>query len=373
MSGFANLRRFSFVSTAVMLLTSNFVLAGGLERMAPNTRALFEEGSYLEFSWANVEPELQGVGGLLEPGGLGTGDLLQNYNMFGFAVKGDLTCRTSFALVVDEPWGVDTLYPNVGTSAYSGTSATLDAVAMSGLLSYKFAPRMTAYAGGRAQTISANVSFPFGGAIGLGGSYSAVAESDTGYGFMAGMAYEIEDIKLRVAATYYSEIETNHDSLETVGAVATQTRTELTTPQSFNLEFQSGIAKDTLAFGSIRWVDWSSFAISPPVFANTIGIPLVEYTEDWTTYTLGVGRRINDSWALAVVFGYEPSTGQELTTLGPVDGRFSYGIAPTYTLGNMKITAGVTFIELGDAANFAGTQFDDGDSIAVGVRVGWNL
>ncbi len=373
MSVFADFKRSVFVGATLFFLIPNIVLAAGLERMAPNTRALFEEGSYLEISWANVDPELQGVGGLLEPGGLGTGDLLQNYNMYGFAVKGDLTCRSSFAVVVDQPWGVDTLYPIVPTSAYSGTSATLDAVTMSGLLSYKFAPRMTAYAGLRAQSISANVSFPFGGAIGLGGAYSAVAERDTGYGFMTGVAYEIEDIKLRVAATYYSEIETNHDSIETVGAVSTLTRTELTTPQSFNLEFQSGIAKDTLAFGSIRWVDWSSFAISPPLFSSTIGIPLVEYTEDWTTYTLGVGRRINDSWALAVVFSYEPSTGQELTTLGPVDGRFSYGIAPTYTLGNMKITAGVNFIELGDAANFAGTRFDDGDSIAVGVRVGWNL
>lgn len=371
------IRSLSFVLAATLFallaLEPQVLRASGLQRMAPNTRALFEEGTYLEISWANVSPDLSGSGGLLEPAGLGTGDLLEQYNMYGFAVKADLTCKLSYAIVFDQPFGVDTYYPIIATSGYSGTSSRLDAETMSGILAYRFAPRMTAYAGGRGQNVSADVSFPFGPAIGFPGAYSAVAERDTGFGFMAGVAYEIEDIKLRVAATYYSEIETTHATIETIGAAVFNTETELTTPQSVNLEFQSGIAENTLAFGSVRWVDWSSFAISPPTFTNALGIPLVEYTEDWITYTLGIGRRLNDRWAIAALVSWEPSTGQELTTLGPVDGRFSWGIAPSYTLGNMTITAGVNFIDLGEATNFAGTLFDGGDAVAVGVRVGWSL
>ena len=363
----------SLLGIISVLVASQATLASGLQRMAPNTRTLFEEGTYLELSWAQVSPELEGRGGLLEPAGLGTGDLLQTYNMYGFAVKQDVTCNLSYALVVDQPWGVDTLYPLQANSLYSGTSARLDAEAMTAMIAYKVAPRVTAYAGGRGQNVSAEVFFPFGAGIGLGGPYNAVAERDTGYGFMAGIAYEIEDIKLRVAATYYSEITTNHDSTEFLAAGTFQTRTKVTTPAAFNLEFQSGIAENTLAFGSVRWIDWSSFAISPPTFTSTIGIPLVEYTDDWVTYTLGIGRKLNDKWAVAVMASYEPDTGQELTTLGPVDGRFSIGVAPSLTLGHTKITAGVSFIDLDNARNFAQTLFSGGEAVAVGVTIGFNL
>ena len=209
--------------------------------------------------------------------------------------------------------------------------------------------------------------------MGLGGPYTVVAERDEGVGFLVGAAYEIKKIHLRLATTYYSQVETNHATAETVGAVTTGTSTEFTTPQSINIEFQSGVAPNTLAFGSVRWVDWSEFAVSPPIFSAGVGVPLVEYTDDWLTYTLGVGRKLNENWAFAILFAYTPDTGQELTTLGPIDGRFRVGIAPCFTLGNMKVTAGVSYITLGDAENFASTQFDDGDAIATGVRIGWNF
>jgi len=40
------------------------------------------------------------------------------------------------------------------------------------------------------------------------------------------------------------------------------------TPQSVNLDFQSGIMADTIAFGNVRWVQWSKFAIRPAQFAQ---------------------------------------------------------------------------------------------------------
>ncbi|MEM7475721.1 MAG: hypothetical protein AAF483_12080, partial [Planctomycetota bacterium] len=279
----------------------------------------------------------------------------------------------SYSLVMDQPWGVDTLYPNLLTSGYSGTKAVLDSDAFGGILRYKIAERVSIFSGIRLQTVKAEAAFPFGGAIGLGGPYSVIAESDDGVGFMAGAAYERPEIALRIAGSYYSEIKHSHVTQETVGLVTTETKTAYSTPQSLMLEFQSGIAEDTLAFGSIRWVDWSSFAVYPPIFSAGVGAALVDYAEDWTMYTLGVGRKFSDCFSLAVLCSYEPATDTTLTTLGPVDGRFSYGIAPAVTLGNTQITLGVTRVELGRAVNFAGTEFDDGSGIAVGLRVGMSL
>ncbi len=35
------------------------------------------------------------------------------------------------------------------------------------------------------------------------------------------------------------------------------------TPQSVNIDFQTGIAANTLAFANIRWVHWDQFAVTP--------------------------------------------------------------------------------------------------------------
>ena len=319
-------------------------------------------------------PELEGRGGLLEPAGLGTGDILDSYDQWGFAFRGDLSEQTSFALTLDQPWGVNTTYPAVATSGYSGTGANLRSHALSATLLQRMNDNVSFYAGVRGQTIKAEAAFPFGGAIGLGGPYSVVADRAEGVGFLAGAAYEIKRIKARLALTYYSEIESTHGTDETIAGVTTRTETDLKTPQSLNLEFQSGIAPKTLAFGGVRWVDWSEFAISPPLFSGSLGgLPLVEYTEDWITYTGGIGHKFNEVFTLAAIVRYTPASDQELTTLGPVDGRLSIGLAPTLVLGDMSITAGVSWIETGDARNFAGTNFADGSAIGAGVRVGFDF
>ena len=363
-----------FVLCTTLLLTCvAHAWSGGLERQAPDTRFLFQEGKYLEVSWMNVSPDLNGSGGLLDPAALGTGDILDRYDNFRFAYKADHNDCISYGLTIDQPLGVDTNYPIRATSGYSGTTAKVDSVALSGILSFRLSPNWSGYIGGRAQTVNAATTIPFTTSLGLGGPYRAVADRDSGFGYLAGIAYHREEIALRVAATYYSEIDHMHDTTETVGAVVTTSQTPITTPQAFSLEFQSGVAEDTLVLGSLRWVDWSSFEIAPVVFQTGLGVPLVGYTDDWVMYTLGVGRKINEQWSIAVILSYEPDTDQVLTTLGPVDGRFIYGIAPSYTMGNMKVTVGVNFIELGSALNFATTRFEDGEGIAVGVRVGWQL
>jgi hypothetical protein len=38
---------------------------------------------------------------------------------------------------------------------------------------------------------------------------------------------------------------------------------------------------------------------------------------------------------------------------------------------SMKITGGVTYVDLGEAENFAATEFADGSAVGAGVRVGF--
>ncbi len=353
-------------ATALTLLATS-ALSGGIERAVPSSRVLFEDGRYFELSATFASPDVSGTGGAVPPGG-DTGDLLETFATLGAAYKADINENLSYALFLDQPWGVDTSYPTLATSGYSGTVATLDAIALTGVLAYDFNPNVKAYAGLRLQSVEAEAEFGF-----LPAPYAVTADRDYGVGYMFGAAYQRPDIALRVALTYYSEIEHTLDTSETFGPGSLDQTTDINTPQAINLEFQTGVAADTLVFGSIRWVDWSEFAIEPPLFVANVGAPLVDYEKDWTTYTLGVGRRFSDEWSGAVQVSYEPATDTTLTTLGPIDGRTSLGLAATHTRDNMKITGGVQYIMLGDATNFAGTEYNDNTAIAAGLRVGWSF
>lgn len=368
--------------SALLATVSSAALAGGIERNAPTTRILFEEGRYLEFSASSVNPTLSGsggdataVGGPPNAAPNGTGDLLESYFTLGAGYKADINENLSYAIIIDEPHGVDTNYPSVAGSIYSGVVATLDARQLSAILSYDVNDNVKVYGGLRAESVKAQADLPFIGAA--AGGYSINASSDTSFGYMAGVAYSRPEIALRVALTYYSDIDHVLPTSETIPLLGTTNDTvDIKTPQSVNLEFQSGVAEDTLVFGSIRWVDWSEFAITPTLYSSpgVTGRPLVDYEKDWTTYTLGVGRRFNDQWSGAFQISHEPATDVlPLTTLGPVDGRTAYTLAGTYTMDKVKITTGLSYVDLGGTANLVDTSFDGGDAIAIGVRVGYSF
>ncbi len=346
--------RISILALAAGMIGST-AFAAGIERNAPSSRVLFEDGRYLEFAMRYVSPDLSGNAGPGAP----TGNLLESYASFGFAYKADLTDRLSYALILDEPWGVDTLYQ--GGAPYTGVDAELNSRELTGILAFDLGERVKVYGGLRVQQTEAAAAIPF-----VGG-YTIETDKQTDLGYLVGAAYQIPEIALRVAATYYSPIKHTLNSTE-FNAFDDQTVVE--TPEAVNLEFQSGIAKDTLIFGSIRWVNWSDFAIAPPNYP--LGT-LVDYEKDWTNYTLGVGRKFNDTWSGFIQASHEPASKTVLTTLGPIDGRSSLGIGATYTKDNVKITGGVTYSWLGDAENVLATQFDDGSAIGIGVRVGYTF
>ena len=67
------MHRVSALAMAASLVTSG-AFAAGIERTAPSTRILFEEGRYLEFSFGYVAPDLEGTAGPGAP----TGNLFES-------------------------------------------------------------------------------------------------------------------------------------------------------------------------------------------------------------------------------------------------------------------------------------------------------
>ncbi|MBA3909009.1 MAG: hypothetical protein C0524_03790 [Rhodobacter sp.] len=347
-------------------------LAGALDRSGQSIAAIFEKGSYVELSFGAVSPDVSGN----EVAPVGTdasGDMAGDYLQLGTAVKMDLNDRLALALIYDQPFGAKADYP-AGTAYYAtGTTAELKTEALTLMAKYTLPSNISFLGGLRYQTFAAQASIPFVA------SYTANGDKDGALGYVVGIAYEKPEIALRVALTYNSKIKhglaTQDASLLTGGAFLDST-TSIETPQSVNLEFQSGIAKDTLLFGSIRWVDWSAFSIDPANYPPTT--PLVSYSGDYTTYNLGVGRRLNENWSAAVSLGYQKALGGFSSNLGPSDGQKSIGLAATYSMDNVKISGGVRYLDIGGAQTtldgaVPSASFADSSAIAIGLKVGYTF
>lgn len=375
-------------SSLVALAVAGGAHAAALEQTVPATiRLLAQEGRYVEFNVAFTSPHQDGSGVTIPQNPIGippgrypgsTGNMLNDRWTFSGAWKDDITDRLSYALIFDQPLVADTSF-GAGTfpfptSLYGGSSADLKTYQFTGALAYEVTPNVTVYGGVRAQQIdaSAALSFVF--------DYSVEAKKKWAWGYLVGASYQLPEYALRVALTYYSKISYDLDTTESSLVTGTrQTSTDVETPQSASLEFQTGINPKTLVFGSVRWVDWSEFQIAPPDYEVAINAligqtrPLVDYDEDWWTYTLGVGRQLTDQLAGSLSISWEPSVGGEMTTLGPYDGRTVGTAALTYEVGQLEITGGLSYGVLGDTYNVLRTDFDDGRVWGAGLRVGYTF
>lgn len=361
----------TFGLAAAFASGASALFAGGLERTTQSPAILFEDGRYFEVNMGLGFPDVSGVAGAITPGAR-SGNMTENFLNFGFAYKADLSDKLSYALVYDQPYGAKVAYPDIATTGYfaGGSTAEFKSHALSGILKYNVNDNVSVYGGLRAQSIKAEADVTFL-------SYTADTDADFRLGYLVGAAYEKPEIALRVALTYHSKVNHKLDTVENSAGSATvngESVTEIEMPQAINLEFQSGVAEDTLVFGSVRWVDWSESDISPATYiADFGGSPLVSFTDDRTTYTLGVGRRLNETWSIAGSVSYEETTGSITGNLAPTDGFKSVGLAAIYSKDNVKITTGIRYVEVGRAFTTAAATFENNSAIGAGVKVGWSF
>lgn len=179
---------------------------------------------------------------------------------------------------------------------------------------------------------------------------------------------------LRVALTYESAVKHEFDTTEQFnGSPAMETVTEIELPQSLTLDFQSGIAADTLLFGSVRWAEWSVWEVRPPEYDAQVGDRVTGIDDDVFTYRIGIGRSINDQVAIFGRVTYEEATGGVANRLSPTDGSTSFGFGGSYTMDAYEISGGIEYALLGDGTDSTGTAFEDNTAIGFGVNIGFSF
>jgi long-subunit fatty acid transport protein len=345
--------------------TSGGAMAGGVERTAQSLAILFEEGRKAEFTLGYASPDVSGVafGGF-------SGDATPSYFLPGFAVKVPLTPDLDAALIYDQPFGADIDYP-LGTGyVLQGTTARLRSDALTGVLRYRFQGGFSAFGGLRLLRTrgDATIQTPLL-------RYNMETDKQTDLGWLVGVAWERPDIAARVSLTYNSRISHDFGAIETVPFGVFQTEFRTTMPESVNLEFQTGVAPDTLLFGAVRWVRWKQFEIAPEVYRTvTRGDRLAYYDSNTVTYSLGIGRRFSETWSGAITAVHEPRTGDPMGNLGPYDGRNSLGAALSWTDGTVTVTGGLQYIDIGRATTrIVNGDFRGNSGWAGGVRVAFGF
>lgn len=382
------------IGAFIWLFCGTTLHAGGVERSSRFLGPLFEPGNYLELSYGHVSPAITGTDlplGLYS-GGERTGNIASSYNSFGFAYKHQFNDFWSAAIILDQPFGADIAYPTSGSINLGGTGVVINNTDLTGIIRFAVLESgFGVHAGIRGARTDGRVMLG-GASFGPLNGYRVDVDRDIAYGWLAGVSWERPDIAARVSLTYNAVIEHDFDISETGPLVdpdgpgpapalpLLDGRSSLTvkTPKSWNLEFQTGIDPDTLVFGSIRWVDWSSFRVDPEKLLQVTGSGLVDL-DDTTTFTIGVGRTFTKTWSGVASFTYEKSGNDLVSPLAPANGRKGVSLAAIYTQDRIRITTGINYTKLGDSRPETGTpdtaraEIEGSHAWGVGIRVGYSF
>lgn len=378
------------------LSAASIASAAGLDRSGQDITAFLQDGTYAEAVYTYLDADVSGK----DSSDNKIDDIAESYDFFRYGVKADINETFSIGVLYDEPFGAAADYsgkndfishePNPSFGGFiqpngESTNVEVRTESITGILGAKFGENkeFQVYGGPVAQRVQADVKLR-GKAYGQADGYTTHISAAQDYGWLAGVAYSKPEIALQAALTYRSEIDHTLPISETFPALALKqmnpTRVgeiEITTPESINFDFQTGINPTMLATAKVRWVPWSDFAIVPPLYNQASNLSLVSYDKDQWLVELGLAKRLTPALAMTGTVGWDSGAGNPVTSLGPIDGYYSAGLGAKYNFTeNWAISAGGKYLWFGDAegqipSKTVVSNFEDNDGFALGMKLSY--
>ena len=341
----ANTREEFMKTLATLLCTSTLLpvmaMSGGMERTALPTAFMFETGGYADFTFSNRNYDV--TDNMFAP----TSSMYGDVSGASLSVKFDVNETIAVGLTQYNQAGINLNYQGAGSLIPGfnavGPMVDLEIGALALMGKYSLGDNFSVL-GGIKRTSVADATADIFKLSGATSAATVTGATETGY--IAGVAYERTDIALRVE--YILEQDVTFELATTGGLLGTATaNTTGSIPDYQTINFQSGVAEDTLVFGSIRRADWSNHQIA--VAPQTQEAPTSSFS-DTTSYSVGVGRRISDELSVSASYSFEADSEPTGTSLlSTTDGYDTIGLGVRYTLSSGTIiSGGVALTNVGD-------------------------
>lgn len=359
-------------STSIPILCHS----AGMETSDQSILSFLETGNYVELSYAEMyadvagkvqnQSELQKIG----ISNFSTGNLVNDYHFANAAAKLQIGPQLSFGLIYDQPYGVDVDYEYkpqsyLGQQRIEATQLNFESENLTMLMGYQPSSRWNIYAGGVYQQLQGHIDL-YGANYSILSGYQAKFKQSSGNGWLAGLSYQIPEYALKTALTYRSKITHKSTVTETVSDKAINVvpfaKTEITTPQSVNLDVQIGLTKKNILYSSLRWVNWKDFEIQPRQFGAIVDLAvqqypqyikpfsMIAYKNDQVSAKLGLAHILSEQWLTTADFSWDSGSGNPASTLNPSDGYYAFGLGTLYKFHkNSFIAYGLKYFKLNKA------------------------
>lgn len=345
------------LSAAVLMVSAitGAAHAGGFSRGTADTAIIYEDGT-VDFRVGDTFVSPHRAFDTIAGAAATDSAYSNNYSIPSAAVKVRMSDSFSCAATYTQPFG--------GDSTYGRQSQIADATADVAAGRAQNAVKTAAFTSDEAGALCAyNTGVGPGNMYFLGGVFvqnfkynesktlgTLTLNDQSAFGYRIGAAYEIKEYALRGEIMYRSQVDHDPEGQFTSSGLipGLPLGTKLpasgagSLPQSLEVSFQTGIAPDWLAFGSVKWTDWSVFDVLNYKITG-IGAQTKEYYwQDGWTVSGGIGHKFTDdiSGAVSLTWDRGVSTGADIMT-------------DTWTLGaGSQIKAGPGTLRLGAAVSY---------------------
>jgi long-subunit fatty acid transport protein len=373
-----------FNTGLVTLLTSSPFLANaeGLERVNIDPSFMFTEGSTAEIGFGNVSPSLPAVKGTGSAFTFQSGlDVATSFSVLTGSVKTELGDNFDLGLFyTTQGNGVGIDYGTIGSEADVTIKADLEIPTLAMIGKYQINEAMSVFVGAKQSTVKKGATLKLGSdtsAISGNGNVLPDVTSHwelakkSGIGAIYGAAYEMPEIALRVVLTIEDDIDLAIPATSKGGLASTGTATA-SIGDAMSLNFQTGIAEDTLLFGNIRRSSWADNQVKVPTPA---GLAQVSSFSDGDSYSLGIGRKISDDLSVSISGFYDGSSGGAVSELAPTGATRTLSVGGKYAIAdNADLSLGGSYSKRGDV--LTGTykaSLTDSEVISLGAKLAFSF
>jgi len=386
-----------YAAVGTLALSTTAVDAGGWETGRLDTGFLYQDGTYVEASYGSLDYSVNGttqanqkhemakdqkrmsLSGKFAAGGFDIG--LTSFGSGAIQMDGqgaavDTTaCKTALqqytiaaAATPQVPADMLTQANLMGANCSVVPSADVKLNTEALMARYSFNDKYSVIAGVRQSSLRKSSLDT------LAAAYSIDAVSKTGavYGF----AYERPDIALK-----FEILRSESITIDLVGKAATilDVTGTLVIPEATTINFQTGIAENTLLIASAHRVNWTGSDVKLNVAAETSLNQASDFSNT-TSYSLGLGRKLNEATSASLTYSWEKGTNPGGASTSPFtmsNGSETLSAGVQHKIGSITISGGISYTKAGDVdvthSSGLTASYADNSVTAVGIKFGYNF